>query len=139
MSKTVFWILSFTWGLIMTSLGLIIFIILRVSGFKPRKNQYGWAFEIGEEWGGVEFGPIHIVNQNPSQHILDHEFGHSIQNCYIGPFMIFISLASAVRYWYREYLVHIKKYNAVRYYFSLFANGEFFNNTVPKCPLVFLV
>ena len=94
----------------MTFLGLIIFIILRVLGFKPRKNQYGWAFEIGEGWGGVEFGPIHIVNQNPSQHILDHEFGHSIQNCYMGPFMIFISLASAIRYWYREYLVQIKKY-----------------------------
>jgi hypothetical protein len=36
--------------------------------------------------------------------MLDHEFGHSLQNCYIGPMMPFISIASAIRYWYREIL-----------------------------------
>lgn len=109
MSKKTFWILSWTWGFIMTFLGFITFFVLRIMGYQPYRNQYGWVFEIGENWGGVEVGPIAIVNKNPGQHILNHEFGHSLQNCYFGPFMILISLASAVRYWYREYLTKIKK------------------------------
>jgi hypothetical protein len=109
MSKTTFWILSWTWGFIMTLIGSIVFIVLRIAGHKPYRNQYGWAFEIGENWGGVEIGPYCIVNKNPSQHTLDHEFGHALQNCYLGPYMPFISLASAARYWWREYLTQIKK------------------------------
>ena len=109
MSKTLYWILSWTWGLPMTLIGSLIFGLLQLVGFKPRNNQYGYVFEIGKEWGGASFGPISLVNKNPSQRILDHEFGHSLQNCYIGPLMLFVSLASAVRYWYREYLTKIKK------------------------------
>lgn len=109
MSKTLYWILSWTWGFLMTLIGSLIFGLLQLVGFKPRRNQYGYVFEIGKEWGGVSLGPISIVNKNPSQRILDHEFGHSLQNCYIGPLMLFVSLASAVRYWYREYLTKIKK------------------------------
>ena len=109
MSKTVFWLLSWTWGIVMTLIGTIIIGALRIFGYKPYRNQYGWACEIGENWGGLEIGPYCLVNKNPSQHTLDHEFGHALQNCYFGPFMIFISLASAARYWYREYLVGVKK------------------------------
>jgi hypothetical protein len=78
-------------------------------GYKPYKNQYGYTIEIGKSWGGAEIGPYCLVNKNPNQHILDHEFGHGLQNCYFGPFMMFISLASAIRYWYREYLIKVKK------------------------------
>jgi hypothetical protein len=109
MSKFSFWFLSWTWGFIMTFIGTIIFTILRLIGYKPYHNQYGWVVEIGENWGGVEIGPYAIVNKNPSQHILNHEFGHSLQNCYFGPFMIFILLMSAIRYWYREFLVKVQK------------------------------
>jgi hypothetical protein len=62
----------------MTLIGSLIFSLLQLVGFKPKKNQYGYVFEIGKGWGGVEMGPFAIVNENPSQHILDHEFGHSL-------------------------------------------------------------
>lgn len=109
MSKWLFWLLSWTWGIIMTTIGSIVALGLIIAGYKPQRNQYGWVFIIGKHWGGVEMGPFAIVNEKPSQHILDHEFGHSLQNCYIGPLMPFISLASAARYWWREYLVQAKK------------------------------
>jgi hypothetical protein len=86
----------------MTLVGCFVSAVLIVAGKRPAPNQYGWYFEIGEGWGGLELGPMCIVNKNPTQHILDHEFGHSIQNCLFGPFMILISLASAIRYWDRE-------------------------------------
>ena len=125
MSETLFWILSWTWGFPMTFIGSLIFILLQLAGIKPSKNQYGWVFEIGEHWGGVEMGPFAIVNKNPSQHILDHEFGHSLQNCYIGPLMPFISIASAIRYWYREYLTRVKgmKYSELPDYDDIWFEG----------------
>ena len=125
MSKTMFWLLSWTWGFIMTLIGSIVFIVLRIAGYKPYRNQYGWAFEIGENWGGAEIGPYCIVNKNPSQHTLNHEFGHALQNCYLGPYMLFISLASAARYWYREYLTRIKgkKYSELTSYDGIWFEG----------------
>lgn len=108
MSKTAFWIFSCTWGIVMTLIGSITSGILMLCGYKPFKNQYGYAIIIGKNWGGMEMGPFCLINKNPSQDILDHEFGHGLQNCYFGPFMMFISLASAIRYWYREYLTQVK-------------------------------
>ena len=126
MSKTMFWILSWTWGFIMTFIGGLVFITLSLCGYKPQRNQYGWVFEVGKSWGGVGFGPIFVVNKNPGDYLLKHEFGHSIQNCYFGPFMVFITLASAVRYWYREYLVQVKGkfYHELPDYDSIWFEGS---------------
>lgn len=109
LKKWMFYLLSFTWGITMTTIGCLASLVLLIAGRKPKRNQYGWYFEVGKGWGGCELGCMCIVNTNPSQHTLNHEFGHAIQNCYFGPLMIFISIASAIRYWYREYLVQIKK------------------------------
>lgn len=126
LSKTLFYILSFTWGIIMTSIGCIVSAILIICGQKPKRNQYGWHFEIGYGWGGCELGCMSIVNKNPSQHILDHEFGHAVQNCFFGPGMVFISLASAIRYHYREYLTRIKKvpYHLLPGYDDIWFEGQ---------------
>lgn len=110
LSKKIFWLLSFTWGLPMTLLGLTTMVVLLCFGYKPNRNMYGWYIEFGNNWGGADLGPICVVNKNPSQHILNHEFGHAIQNCFFGPlFPFLIAIPSAVRYWCREYLMRIKK------------------------------
>ena len=109
MSKRLFWFFSWTWGFLMTFAGFITFAVLRLFGYKAEKNQYGYNIEIRHSWGGFSMGPYCLTNHNPSEHLLSHEFGHSLQNCYFGPFMIFITFASIVRYWWREYQVVIKK------------------------------
>lgn len=126
MNKQTFWLLSYTWGIIVTLIGTMVFAMLCVFGYKPKRNIYGYAIEIGEGWGGLEMGPFCLVSKNSSQHTLNHEFGHGIQNCYFGPFMIFISLASAVRYWYREYLIRVKKksYSDLPPYDSIWFEGS---------------
>lgn len=127
LKKWTFYFLSFTWGIMMSMIGCLVSLILIVAGYEPKRNQYGWYFEIGENrWGGCEFGCMCVVNKNPSQYILDHEFGHAIQNCYFGPFMIFISLASAIRYQYRNYLIRIKKISrsALPAYDSIWFEGN---------------
>lgn len=126
LSPFVFYLFSFTWGIVMSLIGCIVTLVLLIIGKKPKKNQYGWYFEIGSNWGGCELGCLCLVNKNPSQHTLDHEFGHAIQNCYFGPLMIFISLASAIRYWYREYLTNIRKipYDQLPPYDSAWFEGQ---------------
>lgn len=126
MSKTLFWTLSWTWGIIVTLIGSLIFAVLTSLGYKPFRNIYGYAIEIGEGWGGLEMGPFCLVSKNPSQHTLNHEFGHGVQNCFFGPFMLFISLASAVRYWYREYQIRVlkKSYKDLPDYDSIWFEGD---------------
>ena len=110
LSKKTYVALSCTWGIIMTLIGSIAYVVLVVAGKKPIKNKYGVAFMIGSGWGGLDIGPVAIVNENPTERILNHEFGHSIQNCYFGPlFPFLIAIPSVIRYWYREYLVRSGK------------------------------
>jgi hypothetical protein len=121
-----FYILSFTWGIIMSLIGCLVTVVLLVAGYRPKRNLYGWYFEVGENWGGVEFGCMCVVNKNPVEYTLNHEFGHAVQNCYFGPGMILISLASAARYWYREYLIKVKKksYSDLPDYDSIWFEGD---------------
>lgn len=101
--KTWYYIISFTQGILLTLAGCIVTGVLMLMGYKPQKNMYGWYIEFGENWGGFNAGPCSIVSKNPSRHILQHEFGHSIQNCIFGPFIIpFVVIPSVCRYWYRE-------------------------------------
>lgn len=75
-----------------------------ITGHRPRKWGYCWYFEIGKKnWGGCEWGPVFLKDKHEGDHIKNHEFGHGIQNCFFGPFMIFlVSAPSSIRYWYRR-------------------------------------
>ena len=102
-ARIVFYILSFTWGIVMTLVGLIVAGVLLLAGKRPKK--YGWCyyFEVGENWGGFNLGIIFLTGSNPPERTKNHEFGHAIQNCLWGPLMPFIiTIPSAIRYWYRE-------------------------------------
>ena len=99
LSKTAFYVLSYTWGLPTTLAGCAASAVLRATGHQPKK--YGWCtyYEVGNHWGGCSLGPVFIKQKQPSRHICEHESGHAIQNCYFGPFMPFlVSIPSSVRY-----------------------------------------
>lgn len=116
-SKLTFYILSWTWGIIMTLIGSAVALVLILMGYKPIKNIYGWYFEIGNYWGGVDLGYISIIQKNSSQYLKNHEFGHAIQNCVFGPlFPFMIAIPSAIRYWYRTIRENIGKDNPTDYY-----------------------
>lgn len=116
-SKSSFYLLSFTWGLPLTLIGCIVAIALIATGHKPKKWGYCYYFEIGDKWGGLEFGPFFLVNKNASKNIKNHELGHGHQNCLIGLAMIFVvCIPSAVRYWYRNIRNKIGKPCTTGYY-----------------------
>ena len=98
-----FYILSFTWGILMSLVGSVVVLALLATGHKPKKFHHVIYFEIGEDWGGVELGPFFLCCKGSSLYTKQHECGHGIQNVWFGPLMPFIvCLPSATRYWLRE-------------------------------------
>jgi hypothetical protein len=110
--RTLFYILSFTWGFITSFIGLIILLIPlftthtihcwhgRLYGVMPKCFGEGWGFEMGCFW--------FVANNcdeysNLNSEFMGHEAGHGLQNIIFGPLQIFlVSIPSVIRYWYRE-------------------------------------
>jgi hypothetical protein len=112
-SYIIFWLISLTWGCIMTFIGALVALALLITGHKPQRIGPNIFFRVGKNWGGVELGPFFLVDELAGKHTVCHECGHGIQNCIWGPLMPFvICIPSAARYWYREYLW---KYNREKY------------------------
>jgi len=101
--KTIlFWLLSCTWGIIMTIIGLLTALGLLISGKKPHKFGYGFYFIVEGDWGGVNLGPVFIVSGNTLS-LKKHESGHGIQNIIYGPFFpLLVGIPSMARYQFRE-------------------------------------
>ena len=105
-----FWLASWTWGIILTLVGAVCALALLITGHRPKIFHGFVYFEVGSGWGGFEAGPFFFVNKNPARRTMQHEAGHGIQNIIFGPLMPFVvSIPSAVRYWYRLYLVRSGK------------------------------
>lgn len=122
-----FYVLSFTWGIILSSIGLIACLGLLITGHKPHLFHGRVYFEVGSNWGGMELGCFFICGKNPSLHIKQHECGHGIQNIIFGPLTPFlISIPSAIRYWYREiiYRKDKMKYYSLPSYDSIWFEGQ---------------
>lgn len=102
-SRKQFYTLSFTWGLLLTLVGCCVAAYLILTGHKPQKWGYCYYFEVGKtNWGGLELGPIFLTGKNASTLTKNHEHGHALQGCMLGPLMPFVvSIPSAIRYWYR--------------------------------------
>lgn len=128
LSKTWFYILSYTWGLPLTLIGLAVAGVLRLLGYKPKKWGGSIYFVVGKNWGGLSIGTTIVVSERSSRFdILNHEFGHSIQNCYYGllcPFIV--TIPSFVRACYREFVVwaKLKNYAELPDYYSIWFEGQ---------------
>lgn len=106
MNKTLYYILSFTWGLPITLVGCLVAACLLIVGYKPERWHYCFYFTVGKTWGGVNLGPIFLMCANGNEKTKAHEAGHSIQNCIFGPLTpLLVIIPSATRYWYRRWLV----------------------------------
>ncbi|MDZ5712973.1 hypothetical protein [Jeotgalibacillus haloalkalitolerans] len=103
MNIYLFWFIQLSWGIVINLFGLLITVILLCLGIKPERYNHAVYFEIGEKWGGVNFGGFLFVQKNASDRLKSHEYGHSFQNLLLGPFMIFaVTIPSAIRYHVRN-------------------------------------
>ena len=124
LSYIVYWVISLTWGSVMTVIGLLTAIVLLVTGHKPHRFGPNIYFVVGDSWGGLELGAFFLVSKYHSIDTLYHEAGHGLQNLIWGPLMPFvISIPSAIRYWYRRYLLD-KGVNNLPDYDSIWFEGQ---------------
>ena len=101
--KFIYYLLSFTWGLPMNIVGCICALIFIIMGKRPKKHGWNYYFEFDVDFG-LELGIFFISPVNGSTSLKNHEFGHSIQNIWLGIFTpLVVSIPSAVRFWIREY------------------------------------
>lgn len=116
-SPTVFYLLSFTWGLPNVLIGSIVAAVLRITGHKPTRYGWEWCFELkGIDWG-LELGVFFIAPADDDDEELKmHEHGHGIQNALLGIFTpLVVTIPSIVRFWYREFRSFIRKPCATDY------------------------
>jgi len=115
-------VLIYTWGAIMSVIGLVAAGIMRVFGrAKAKRFAGGWTFyqEVGECWGGVSLGGNFFKDKNcTGEETCEHEFGHTFQNALLGPLAIVLAFVpSFVRYWYQTWADKkgkpLKDYDAV--------------------------
>lgn len=107
---TIYWLVSFTWGCLMTIPGALAALFLLLTGHKPKR--FGWSiyFNVGNAWGGLEIGPFFLTDSSDSYHTKCHEHGHGLQNVAFGPlFPFLISIPSSIRYWLREIISYKNK------------------------------
>ncbi len=91
----------------MTLAGAIAWLILRALGYAPGRWCGTTYFVVGKDWGGISLGPVTLTS-DPGEHMLTHEFGHSIQNCRWGIlYLPVILLPSLLRYWYRRTVLRV--------------------------------
>ena len=113
MNKRQFLLLSWTWGFILTFLGFLGSLFMKLLNVKTYKKSYATVYELPGQWGGFTLGPYIFICENPGESLLNHEFGHSLQNCYWGPNTVLITLMSIIRYWYREIITPKTKYDDI--------------------------
>ena len=128
-SKKLFYLLSVTWGLPMTLIGYIAAFCVMATNPEIRPLKWGGCqyFVIGKNWGGVSLGTFIFVCRDYDDSLLNHEFGHAIQNCRYGPLFPFIvAIPSATRYWYQEIVIRLglKKQSELPEYDSIWFEKE---------------
>ena len=137
----IFWVVSCTWGIIMTTIGAVATVslnLIKVIGtwfgkeLKIKTNLNGCSFitEVGGNWGGLELGAFALCgnysedNKDWFAHTRKHEFGHAIQHLYMGPLFIFIvAIPSAARYWYKRIMQNNGKKFPNDWYDSIWFEG----------------
>lgn len=132
-----FWVISLTWGIIMTSIGLIATAALNIAKLFNKKlkikthiNGCSLITEVGGNWGGVELGAVALCgNYSESnnywfEHTRCHEFGHALQHLIFGPLFIFVvAIPSACRYWYQRIMQKKGKSFSSDWYDSIWFEG----------------
>lgn len=101
--KWLFYLIQFTWGLLMNVIGGLVFLGLIIYGKKPKRFYNNFYIVIGKNWGGLELGIFFLIDEHESERTKYHEAGHGLQNLIFGIFTPFlVSIPSAIRYWYRN-------------------------------------
>jgi len=107
-----YYILNILWGFPLTLLGYIVLLFSLPFGRVMKLNgTLCFVFKKEKPWG-MSIGMVIFIGSNSVYDIqmLEHEYGHTMQNAIFGPLTLFlVSIPSAVRFWFRSYRTSIGK------------------------------
>lgn len=106
-----FYVLSFTWGIILTAIGCVVSIGLLLTAHRPHLFYQNIYFEVGKTWKGLNLGVFFITNKNSTFEDKQRLSGHGIQNIIFGVFTPLIITIPCVL---RQLLMFFKTYEAKR-------------------------
>ena len=104
-SYFVFYLIQWTWGILMNVVGALVALVMLCTGHKPYRCGPYVYFRTKWDFGGLELGMFFIIGEHCDD-CACHEMGHGLQNLWFGPLSVFLSIGSAARYWYRELKYH---------------------------------
>ena len=120
-----FYLRSFTWGLHVNLGGAAAALAMLATGHKPEKFGNCIRFTVGKGWGGGSLGIFLFTCKDSSRRLMEHEHGHSIQNCFYGPLMPFlVNVPSSSRYWYRRIMQKVCPQKKLPPYDSIWFEAE---------------
>lgn len=86
MSRVIYWLLQWTWGLIQNLAGFVVFLI------NIRKKHFWYHGAAATEWGikhgCMGLGMFIFLSKNASEDTKAHEFGHTVQSVILGPLFL---------------------------------------------------
>lgn len=101
--KFLYYLIQWTWGIIMNIVGGITFIICKCCRCETYMYRNAVCIVVPWNFGGLELG-MFFVRGKKNISVCAHEYGHSIQNLWWGPLFPFVvCIPSAIRYWLREF------------------------------------
>ena len=136
--KVLYYILNYTWGLLMTIIGWIVYLVIVItkkdSIFKT-DHKLSKGIVLGKNWGGISLGTNVFVqniyskdviyNINKTKELLNHEFGHTCQNALWGVLFLFvIAIPSLIRCIYYNTKRPDKDYDSIWFEGSATYIGE---------------
>lgn len=93
--------LQFTWGILQTVAGIIIGLLLELSGRVERVDEYKQHFVIrfrGKHAWGVSLGAVIILHTAYGSKTVAHEYGHCCQSAMLGPlYLVIVGIPSFLR------------------------------------------
>lgn len=72
---------------------------------------------------GCEFGCVFLVCDGCNEELMAHEYGHAIQNCMLGIFIMPLAVISIVRFWIRRLIRECGYGEVLKPYDSYFYEG----------------
>ena len=122
-----YWLIHATWGFPTFLFGVIVALVMLITGHRPYRFGYGVYFVTrkNSSWG-FEAGPFFVISNDYKNnlYIKQHEHGHGIQTLWWGPLMfLVISIPSFIRFHYRNFR---NNYHYQRYLSGFYTKEEYY-------------
>lgn len=125
-SYFIFYLIQFTWGIVMNVIGLTVAIFMILTFHRPHRFKASIYFKLKcMDGSGFELGMFFLTGTDDDLYIKCHEAGHGIQNMFLGPvFPFVVGIPSFIRYWYREFKYYKKGLEPKTDYDDIWFEGQ---------------